>query len=509
MNEAAGGEEEEGDDDSDNDDDDVKAARAALEAMDGDESEGELPAALRMDEYDDDEAVGALVDMGIEEEGEGMGLADDELEGLEEGGDPDLEDHVIKPDDAVLLVANTEEDEYSSLEVHVYDQENGNLYVHHDVSLPSLPLCLAWMDTCPLGSKASQLGSYCAVGTFEPAIEIWNLDVLDALEPTVVLGGKVEEENGKKKKKKKGQASVKYSIAVLGLKGLLALIKPLYLAGSHTDAVISLSWNRTHRQVLASGGGDCVAKLWDITTQQCETTLTHHTDKVQSVLWHQTEATVLATASFDKHVALLDARSPDSVSKFALEADPEGLEWDCHAPAQLLIATEDGLITCRDLRMEKEPIYSFLAHEKGCGGLSVSPHAAGMLATCSDDKTVKIWDTLGMSGAVAAEPIACKAMAVGRLFGVKWYPGTPFLLASGGSKGHLALWHADEEDAVRAKFGGRAEAGAHGVLGEDGSGAEAEAEAEAEGNETAAGAEGPEHEVLKKKKKKKKAKKKG
>lgn len=31
--------------------------------------------------------------------------------------------------------------------------------------------------------------SYCAVGTFEPAIEIWNLDVLDPLEPTATLGG--------------------------------------------------------------------------------------------------------------------------------------------------------------------------------------------------------------------------------------------------------------------------------------------------------------------------------
>lgn len=31
----------------------------------------------------------------------------------------------------------------------MYCEETGNLYVHHDISLPSLPLCLAWMDMPP------------------------------------------------------------------------------------------------------------------------------------------------------------------------------------------------------------------------------------------------------------------------------------------------------------------------------------------------------------------------
>lgn len=42
--------------------------------------------------------------------------------------------------------------------------------------------------------------SYCAVGTFEPAIEIWNLDVLDPLEPTATLGGYKEKDKKAGKK---------------------------------------------------------------------------------------------------------------------------------------------------------------------------------------------------------------------------------------------------------------------------------------------------------------------
>jgi periodic tryptophan protein 1 len=59
---------------------------------------------------------------------------------------------------------------------------------------------------------------------------------------------------------------------------------------------------RVFAQVLASGSADCTVKLWDVSSQQCSTTLTHHTDKVQALAWHPTEAAVLATASYDKTV---------------------------------------------------------------------------------------------------------------------------------------------------------------------------------------------------------------
>jgi hypothetical protein len=75
--------------------------------------------------------------------------------------------------------------DFASLEVHVYDTEIGNLYVHHDIPLPSYPLCVAQGRVAGEGLT----GNYCAVGTFDPAVEIWNLDVINALEPTCILGG--------------------------------------------------------------------------------------------------------------------------------------------------------------------------------------------------------------------------------------------------------------------------------------------------------------------------------
>lgn len=217
------------------------------------------------DDGNDDDSDDDLADvpdtrefMPIDVEGlQAMGLSAAGLGGAlneEDDGDDasDLEDTNLHPDDAMLVVAKTDED-FASLEVHVYEPKSGNLFVHHDIPLPSFPLCLAHGDINPDGGA----GNYMAVGTFNPGIEIWNLDVLSALEPVCILGGEdtsaadelmrinmARAASGKKLKKKAG------SMSGSGLR-----------PGSHKDAVMALSWNKVHRQVLASGSADKTVKV--------------------------------------------------------------------------------------------------------------------------------------------------------------------------------------------------------------------------------------------------------
>jgi periodic tryptophan protein 1 len=220
-----------------------------------------LPADLRMDDYDEEEdedmSYAAFAHSvprgdlpGIDEE-EGEEDEDRTMDSDEE------EDTRIKPSDAILLAAHAE-DEYSCLEVYVYDREEGSLFVHHDVALPAFPLALAWMGHPPgvsvaqaggaAGAADVPSGNFVAVGTFEPGIEIWNLDVLEALTPTATLGGRETASEAKarvssggdsKKKKKKKKGKKKKSA------GLLPQLRP----GSHKDAVLALSWNPMQRCV--------------------------------------------------------------------------------------------------------------------------------------------------------------------------------------------------------------------------------------------------------------------
>jgi periodic tryptophan protein 1 len=69
----------------------------------------------------------------------------------------------------------------------VFDESASTSYVHHDIALPSFPLALQYINVNPADGKQ---GAFVAVGTFQPAIEIWNLDMMDVMEPTAVLGGR-------------------------------------------------------------------------------------------------------------------------------------------------------------------------------------------------------------------------------------------------------------------------------------------------------------------------------
>ena len=254
----------------------------------------------------------------------------------------------------------------------VYEQDSGNLFVHHDIPLPAFPLCLSHGDIGPTGSA----GNFCAVGTFTPGIEIWNLDVLNALEPSCVLGGEDTSMADAIMRHNMMNESDKQR-----MNNTLTPAKDSSLKiGSHTDAVMSLSWNKVHRQVIASGSADCTVKLWDVTQANSDQanagTLRHHTDKVQSVLWHPKEGTLLATGSYDRTVALVDARDTDNVKQVKIPADCESLAWDPFNPHCLTAACEDGTVMCWDVRKftTKTPLWSIVANEfGGVSDLSYNP----------------------------------------------------------------------------------------------------------------------------------------
>ena len=259
--------------------------------------------------------------------GVGVSVDGEEGEGDHEESDAsDAEDDVIKPSDAVLLVAHTEE-EYSCVEVQVYDEGNGSLYVHHDIALPAFPLALAWIPGQPSAEATDgPSGSFVAVGTFKPGIEIWNLDVLDPLEPTAVLGG---EQPGAQPSKPRGKA-----------RGRGAASSAPLVDGSHTDAVMALAWNgvRAGYACLASASADTTVKLWDVAAQRCVDTLRVHDGKVQDLCWHPQHASLLASGSFDRTAAIVDTRSAAAggpCAKCSTTADVESICWNPFATEQV------------------------------------------------------------------------------------------------------------------------------------------------------------------------------
>jgi periodic tryptophan protein 1 len=455
----------------------------------------DLPAEFRMDEYDDDDYNDDMdEDVDMDEDGDGEDGDEEEAEELdapreinedptnkrdgdtyemlETGGialamdadseDEDAEDDEIRPTDSLVVVAVTEDEENSHLEVQLMSEE-GDLYVHHDLQLPDFPLCLEWLDCPPfLGDDGTQsaVGNYIAVGTFQPCIEIWNLDVMDPLEPSATLGGEsitekpvqgVQSGSSSKKKKKK-KAAKKGDDEDDEDEDEIE-----FLPGSHEDAVMCLSWNKQYRNILASGSADHTVKVWDVTTQQVQHTFTHHTDKVQSVQWHPTEGWLLATGSYDRTVCLLDCRTASVVASYKAPSDIEALAWDKHCPYFLYCTCEDGQVVGIDTRNKEKVSFTFVAHDKTCTSISFSDKIPGFMCTASVDGTVKVWDSQPLHKGEINEPlvVAYKSMSVGRLFTMQCYGSSPFTLAAGGDKGMLAVWNSDETAAIATHFHGR------------------------------------------------------
>lgn len=343
-----------------------------------------------------------------------------------EEDDEDLEDFVIRSTDLVMLTAVTEEDQLSHLDVVVvpealseFSKSNDEAclrapvpeaYVHHDYLLPAFPLSVQWLGV-PSSEAENGVVNLAAIGTFEPTIEIWDLDVVDSPAPAYALSG-------------------------------------------HSAAVISLHAHPSPqlRNLLASGSADGSVKLWDISrasppaaAKESETAPSsdcclqslnmHGADKIQAVRWHPSEPSVLCSASIGKthSVVVADVRQPSQAIVQPLLSDAETLTW--LDSQRLLISTEDGEVVCFDIAGNKV-LWRLDAHNGPCAGISLTavPNSdpfIPILATCSPSKQspLKLW-ALSPNGGPRC--LHSKTDGLGKLFSASFSYDLPFILACGG-----------------------------------------------------------------------------
>lgn len=374
----------------------------------------------------------------------------------------------IYPTDNLVLATRTEDD-VSYLDVYVYDDGAGapdgaeeeeadkldsdvanglvreaNLYVHHDLMLPAFPLCVEWVNYRPgssSGDDNSNIGNFAAIGTFDPQIEVWNLDCVDKAFPDMILGEPQANSFAavlSKKKKKKAKGKV---------------------ATHHTDAVLSLAHNRNHRTVLASTSADTTVKLWDLAGGSAVRSMNavHGGKTVSSSQWHAAEAAILLTGGYDGACAVSDVRisSEAEMSKLyrvGQGQEVESVKWGA-LPETFYCGTDNGNVYCFDVRVQDKPVWTLHAHDAGILSLDVSAHVDGMLVTSAmNEKTVKLWKC----PATGAGP----SMVLSRDFGVGNVLTTSFAgdievaghMCVGGVLGALKMWDCFSNRAVRTSF---------------------------------------------------------
>ena len=354
--------------------------------------------------------------------------------------DEEREDLQILATDNLILSAKVE-DELAHLEVYVYEDAADNLYVHHDIMLPAIPLAVEWLDlpvNKPSVDKDSR-GNFVAIGTMDPDIEVWDLDTIDCMYPNAILGqgGNVEEnkKDKKKKKKKSKKSNDEY----------------------HVDAVLSLAANRQHRNLLASASADKTVKLWDLNTTKCAKSYSYHTDKVCSLAWHASQPTVLLSGSYDRTVVAADMRAPEAKApRWGVESDVEHVRWDPHNENFFFVSTENGAVHYHDVRnapsnpTATKSVWTLQAHDESVSSFDINPVIPGYMATGSSDRTVKLWNIQ----ATGPSLVISRDLDVGKVFATTFAPDPEvgFRLAVAGSHGSMHVWDTSTNASVRKAF---------------------------------------------------------
>lgn len=394
-----------------------------------------------------------------------------ELPTKEEEEEEEKELQVLPTDN--LIVATRTEDDVSYLDVYVYDDgagqldeedtdndahdrdgkrglvREGNMYIHHDLMLPAFPICVEWMSFKPMGpNDASNVANFAAIGTFDPTIEIWNLDSIDKAFPDAILG---EEEHSKwssaQKKAKKGKKSKKSSKS----------------ADCHTDAVVSLSHNRVFRNVLCSTSADTTVKLWDLTSCKVARAIDnglHGGQQVSSSAWmpangdSEEGGSVLLTGGYDGNLKLSDVRVEDVIATAKTYAcgageEVESAQW--MGDDKVLAGCDSGNVYCFDIRQESKPLWTLHAHDSGITTLASNNFCAGLVATgAMKEREMKVWNVKeGKPSLVLKKDFGCGNVLTSGFANDLEIAGH---LVVGGTSPGLKLWDAFSNKTVAGAF---------------------------------------------------------
>lgn len=320
-------------------------------------------------------------------------FADEYPMAVEDSSD-DEESYAIKPSDCVLLAAKIEQ-EGSSLEVYVYEEAKFNLYVHHELILNAFPVGLEWL-CCDFGSAegdAFQKGNFGIVGLMNGAIELWDLDQLDSVEPQMTVGGKE----------------------------------------AHTDSVTNLSLHPIRPNILVSASADSTVKFWDLQNNKLLSSQKGFGEEIQNVMWDPNNEALLYAYGPSNILRIIDARGPKEVGKLKANFGIENFAVSPLSPNKLFVSSETGAIKAVDLGTLKF-INDFEVQAHKEAATSLVCNNSGHMVSTGLDGTAHVWDVKTLK-LMASQKTDC-----GRLFGSSIHSDSDFLFACGSSAGEVVIW---------------------------------------------------------------------
>ncbi|CAD5217944.1 unnamed protein product [Bursaphelenchus xylophilus] len=311
----------------------------------------------------------------------------------------EIEDLKVKPEDNLVAAAKFEGDD-TTLVVYLYNT-NGDFYVHHDYPVSAPILCMEHIKYDP--GVEDRKGNLLAVGTMNPVIELWDLDIVNAVKPLGTLGE--TQKKGRKKRDGSGQG--------------------------HKDAVLSLAWNREADHLLASGGADEIVVLWDLDEAKPAQNI-RLDGMVQTLDWQPGQASVILSGTRSGKVQINDCQSNQVIELFEdKNIEIEKVHWDRFNENKLFVLGSDGVLRYFDAKNPKTVLCEAKCHE--AEGAVFSQSTRNGLFTTAGEEELKVWALEGDK----FQLLNTESLNLGTIRSAAFCPNAPNVILVGGEKREL------------------------------------------------------------------------
>lgn len=184
----------------------------------------------------------------------------------------------------------------------------------------------------------------------------------------------------------------------------------------HSDSIFCIAQHPVHPEMIATGGGDDVGYIVDITAVPATTaagereglksifTLDGHTDSINAVAFSQPKGQFVATAGLDGKLRVWQGVPDGSRWKFLAEAsEVDEISWLAPNPSPahpnvVALGASDGSVWVYQLSTDKgselQLLQAFYLHTESCTAGAWTPDGA-LLATVSEDSSLYVWDVFG------------------------------------------------------------------------------------------------------------------
>ncbi|SCM26919.1 periodic tryptophan protein 1, putative [Plasmodium berghei] len=327
----------------------------------------------------------------------------------------------IEKTDSIILNGKIYND-VGTLELHLFNYDQYIFNIYDDTIIDNYPLC---MDI--INSSYYKNTNLVAIGTLNKDIGLWDINLMDSLEPVCYLGNhdsnyenvylnnkknkkrrkiKVQEELPNIETKNEKEEAMVYDDATIGNKPSNSKKKKNNnnlkneLEG-HTDSVTCINISKIIPNLLSSGSKDHTIKLWDLSNLKTLHTFDFHKKKINNLSFHEKDTNLLLSTSSDKTLKIYDIRKNKVGLDIELDSTPESTIWSKPNDYTIYLTDVHGYINKIDIRNaittpnifnNKKNIVKFKAFNTSCISLLNLSCNTNLSLAGSEDGIIKVFD---------------------------------------------------------------------------------------------------------------------